>query len=196
MEPRTPDDFAAIQKYGSSILLTKEEIITIQKLRNASLLDEENSPVPLELREKDFKGIDFFPILGKYQFRLKFHKSESPEFVPISLSNGQKVDALRAGYFAFELEGKQIKLYAYKKHASDTEMFLPFKDKTSGKETYGAGRYLDLYGTPDDNYVLDFNLAYNPLCAFDEKKHDCPLPPAENWLMDVEIRAGEMRVKS
>jgi uncharacterized protein (DUF1684 family) len=196
MEPRTPDEFAAIQKYKSSIPLTREEIITLQKLRNASLLDEEKSPVPLELREKDFKGIDFFPIHGKYQLRLRFHKYASPEPVQISLSNGQKVDALRAGYFAFELEGKQIRLYAYKKHASDTEMFLPFKDETSGRETYGAGRYLDLYGTSDDNYVLDFNLAYNPLCAFDEKKYDCPLPPTENWLMNVEIRAGEMKLKS
>jgi len=196
MEPKTPDEFGAVQKYKSSIPLTRKEIITLQKLRNASLLDEANSPVPLELREKDFKGIDFFPIHGKYQLRLKFHKYTSPEPVQISLSNGQKVDALRAGYFAFELDGKQIRLHAYKKHESDTEMFLPFKDKTSGKETYGAGRYLDLYGTPDDTYVLDFNLAYNPLCAFDEKKYDCPLPPTENWLTDVEIRAGEMKLKS
>jgi uncharacterized protein (DUF1684 family) len=76
-------------------------------------------------------------------------------------------------------------------------MFLPFRDKTSGKETYGAGRYLDMYGTPDDNYVLDFNFAYNPLCPFDlfdERKYDCPLSPTENWLMTVEIRAGEMKV--
>src|SRR5712691_1715086 len=165
MEPRAPDEVAAIQKYRSSILLTKDEIVTIQKLRNASLLAEENSPVPVELRMKDFRGIYFFPIQGKYQLRLKLHKYENPEPVQISLSNGQKVDALRAGYFAFELEGKQIRLCAYKKRVSDTEMFLPFKDKTSGKETYGAGRYLDLYGTSNDNYVLDFNLAYNPLCA-------------------------------
>ena len=185
-----------IQKYRSSILLTREEIITLQKLRNTSLVDEEDSPVPLELRQKGFRGIDFFPILGKSRLRLKFHKYADPELVQILLSNGQKVDVLRAGYFAFELEGKQIRLCAYKKRVSDTEMFLPFKDQTSSKETYGAGRYLDLYGTSDDNYVLDFNLAYNPLCAFDEKKYDCPLPPAENWLMDVEIRAGEMKLKS
>ena len=194
MEPRTPDDFVAVQKYRSAILMTKEEILTLQKLRNASLLDKENSPVPVEMREKGFRGIDFFPIQGKYQFRLRFHKYESPEPVPIALSNGQKVDALRAGYFSFQMEERQIMLYAYKKRAGDTEMFLPFKDKTSGKETYGAGRYLDLYGS-DDHYVLDFNLAYNPLCAFDQEKYDCPLPPAENWLMDVEIRAGELKVE-
>ena len=154
------------------------------------------SSIPPESREKDFKGIDFFPIHKKYQFRLKFHKYPNPEPVPISLSNGQRVDAITAGYFSFELDGKQIKLHAYKKRLSDTEMFLPFKDKTSGEETYGAGRYLDLYGTPDDDYVLDFNLAYNPLCAFDERKYNCPLPPAENWLLDVEIRAGEMKFEN
>lgn len=195
MQPRTRDEIAAVQKYRSSILLTKDEIITIQKLRNVSLLTEESSPVPLEARQKGFRGLDFFPIDQRYQLRLKIHKFENPEPVQISLSNGAKVDALRAGYFAFELEGEKIKLYAYKKQVTDTEMFLPFRDKTSGKETYGAGRNLDLYGTADDNYVLDFNLAYNPLCAFDEKKYDCPLPPTENWIMDVEIRAGEMRFK-
>src|SRR5713101_7637335 len=161
MEPRTPNELAVVQKYKSSIPLTEEEITTLRRLRNDSLLDEKTSPVPLKLRGEDFRGIDFFPTQAKYQFRLKFHKYASPEPVPISLSNGQRVDAMRVGYFGFELDGNQIRLYAYKKRLGDTEMFLPFKDKTSGKETYGAGRCLDLYGTSDDNYILDFNLAYN-----------------------------------
>lgn len=195
MEPRTKDEIIAVQKYRSSSILTKDEIITIQKLRNTSLLAEESSPVPPEERRK-FSGIDFFPIDGKYQLRLKLHKYENPEPIQISLSNGEKVIALRAGYFIFDLEGKTVRLYVYNKRVSDTEMFLPFRDKTSGKETYGTGRYLDLYGTPEDNYVLDFNLAYNPLCAFGGNKYDCPLPPRENWLVDVEIRAGEMKIKN
>lgn len=193
MEPKTEEEIDAVSKYRSSATLTKEETKTIHRLRNASLLAGDSSPVPPEKRQK-FRGIDFFPIDPQYQQRLRLNRYGNPEPIQISLSNGEKVNALRAGYFVFELEGKKIKLFVYKKHANDTEMFLPFKDKTSGNETYGAGRYLDLYGTPDDdNFVLDFNLAYNPLCAFDEKKYDCPLPPAENWLSDVEIRAGEMK---
>ena len=195
MDPTTKDEISAVQKYRSSTPLTRDEIMTIQKLRNASLLSEKSSPVPPEERER-FRGLDFFPIDGRYQLRLKLQRYENPEPVQISLSNGEKVDALRAGYFNFELEGKTLTLYVYKKRPSDTELFLPFRDKTSGKETYGAGRYLDLFGTPEDNFVLDFNLAYNPLCAFGGKNFDCPLPPAENWLMDVEVRAGEMKFKN
>jgi uncharacterized protein (DUF1684 family) len=193
MEPRAEDEVTAVRKYKSSIILTRDEILTIQRLRNASLLSEKSSPIPLEVRERSFRGIEFFPIQEKYQLRLKLHKYEKPETIRISLSNGSEVEGLKAGYFSFELDGKKITLHAYKKHESDTEIFLPFRDETSGKETYGAGRYLDLYGTTDDQYVLDFNLAYNPLCAFDEEKFDCPLPPAENWLSNVEIRAGEMK---
>ena len=196
MEPKTPDEFAALQKYKRSILLSKDEITTLRKMKNSSLLSEKDSPVPLELRQKGFTGTDFFPILEKYQLRLKLQEYENPEPVQISLSNGQKMDALRAGYFAFELDGKKVRLHVYKKQVSDLELFLPFRDKTSGKETYGAGRYLNLYKSPDDSYVVDFNLAYNPLCAFDEKKYDCPLPPTENWLMDIEILAGEKKFKS
>lgn len=194
MDPTTQDEIRAVQKYRSSIPLTRDEIMTIQRLRNASLLSEQSSPVPPEERQ-NFRGLDFFPIDEKYQLRLKLRRYENPEPVQISLSNGERVGALRAGCFNFELEGKSLRLYVYKKRPSDTELFLPFRDKTSGKETYGAGRYLDLFGTSEDNFVLDFNLAYNPLCAFAEKNSDCPLPPPENWLMDLEVRAGEMKFK-
>ena len=195
MEPKTPDEFAALHKYRSSVVLTRDEIMTLQELRNTSLAGE-SSPIPLELRQKGFNRTRFFPINEKYQLRLKLHEYANPEPVEVSLSNGAKEDALRAGFFAFELEGKTVRLNVYKKQVSDAELFLPFRDKTSGKETYGAGRYLTLYRGSDDSYVLDFNLACCPLCAFDEKKYDCPLPPSENWLMDVEIRAGEMKFKS
>ncbi|NIR36327.1 MAG: DUF1684 domain-containing protein [Actinobacteria bacterium] len=67
--------------------------------------------------------------------------------------------------------------------------FLPFRDATSGSESYGAGRFLDIDGPLDGPVTIDFNLAYNPYCAYDES-YSCPLPPAENWLQ-VPIRAGE-----
>jgi uncharacterized protein len=191
MVPKTKEEIAAIQKYRSSILLTRDEILTLQNLRNTSLLTDEDSPVPLEARNKSFKGLRFFRIDEGYQFNLKM-KPENPDPIRISLSNGEKAEECRAGSFIFKLQGKMITLHAYK-HGNDAELFLPFRDKTSGSETYGAGRYLNLYPSLDGSYVLDFNLAYNPMCAFDEKKYSCPLPPAENWLMNIEIRAGEMR---
>jgi len=68
-------------------------------------------------------------------------------------------------------------------------LFLPFRDATSGVETYGAGRYLDVDPEPAGTVVVDFNMAYNPFCAYDDAS-SCALPPYENWL-PVPIRAGE-----
>ena len=68
-------------------------------------------------------------------------------------------------------------------------LFLPFKDLTNGKETYGGGRFMDILIPDTDKIILDFNKAYNPYCAFSHR-YSCPLPPFENWLK-TEIPAGE-----
>lgn len=86
-------------------------------------------------------------------------------------------------------------MYAFK--AADDPvaqaLFVPFVDETSGKETYGSGRYLDLEQARGDDYVLDFNMAYNPYCAYNDD-YVCPIPPRENKL-PIEIRAGEKTYK-
>ncbi len=175
--------------------MNPEEIIAIQSRRTDFLVNSERSPVPVQARQKGFKGLDYFPIDRKYQLRLTLRKYENPARVPIALSNGTNVEALRVGYLAFDLEGRSLTLHVYKKSEEDSEVFLPFRDKSSGHETYGAGRYVDVQTDPSDNScVLDFNLSYNPLCAIGTGNFDCPLPPSENWL-DVEIRAGEMKYK-
>ena len=74
-------------------------------------------------------------------------------------------------------------------HHEDRSLFVPFRDATSGKETYGAARYLDIEERQADDYVIDSNLAYNPYCAYSDD-YVCPFPPQENWLT-VPIRAGE-----
>lgn len=93
----------------------------------------------------------------------------------------------RFGVAQFQVDGvaAQVTLYA---SAGSHELFLPFPDMTSGKETYGAGRYLDLHAHGDE-VVVDFNYAYYPNCAYNPD-WNCPLPPAENWLK-VAIGAGE-----
>jgi len=95
----------------------------------------------------------------------------------------------RAGVVRFEVEGEPTAVTLF---ASDdsTDLFVPFRDATSGKETYGAGRYLDVEPAGPDGVVeLDFNVAYNPYCAYNPE-YSCPIPPGENWLA-VPIRAGE-----
>ena len=90
----------------------------------------------------------------------------------------------------FELGGEPRQLTAYTFDGGDGEsLFVPFLDATSGTETYGAGRYLDLEPEDDGTYSLDFNLAYHPSCVYDAI-YSCPLTPAENRL-PVRIEAGE-----
>jgi hypothetical protein len=91
------------------------------------------------------------------------------------------------------VDGDEVTIQAYKADPDDDRLWVPFRDATSGEETYGAGRYLDLeadtHRTDDGRWILDFNEAYNPTCAYSDR-YECPLPPTENWL-DVRIEAGE-----
>lgn len=98
---------------------------------------------------------------------------------------------LRYGQFHFTVDGKECVLTAYQSADHPEHLFLPFKDATNGTETYGAGRYIDVSAQPDASvhYVIDFNLAYNPYCAYNPA-YSCPVVPRENFLT-VPIRAGE-----
>jgi hypothetical protein len=90
------------------------------------------------------------------------------------------------------LNGKEHVLGIYKSILSDI-LFIPFKDRTNGKETYDGGRYIDAEILPGYKMVLDFNMAYHPSCAYNEK-FICVLPPRENML-EIEIRVGEKNYK-
>ena len=109
----------------------------------------------------------------------------------MTTSKGTRQQFHRLGYFEFDIEGRMVNLQAYKSAERESdELFIPFRDGTSGKESYAAARYLDIEEKADNNYVIDFNYAYNPYCAYSED-YVCPLPPKENWL-DVKILAGEV----
>ena len=92
------------------------------------------------------------------------------------------------------MENTLCKLIAFKPIENEVEgsLFLPFRDRTSGKESYPAARYLDIREEKGLEYTLDFNLAYNPYCAYSDD-YVCPLSPPENSLR-IEIRAGEKRL--
>jgi uncharacterized protein (DUF1684 family) len=96
----------------------------------------------------------------------------------------------RVGVLEFTLHGQPLRLSAFVEVGQrDDRLFVPFTDLTSGKETYQAGRYLDISRSATGVYVVDFNLAYNPYCYYNPT-YDCPYPPKENRLQ-VAIRAGE-----
>jgi hypothetical protein len=110
----------------------------------------------------------------------------------VATSSGSRQLFSRVGCFDLALGGTQVRIHAYQSaEHDDPSLFLPFRDATSGKESYGAARYVDLKVEHDDEYAVDFNYAYNPYCAYSED-YTCPLPPQENWL-SVAIRAGERK---
>ena len=151
-----------------------------------------DSPVPHAERH-GFAGVPYFPVdeaLRLEGLRLEPYSGSEPVTFQIPTSGGQLRDAERAGVFRFTRSGNKLALTGYRFAAGGHEsVFVPFLDLTSGTETYGAGRYLDVYADEDGSYVLDFNLAYHPSCVYDPR-FSCPLTPAENRL-PLRIEAGE-----
>ncbi len=141
-----------------------------------------------------FDGLRYFPPDLGYRFeglRAEPYSGQGTADFTMQTSDGQPRRARRIATLRFELGGRPLALHAYGFADSDEgSLFIPFTDATSGQETYGAGRYLDLEPEDDGSYTLDFNLAYHPLCAY-SPYFSCPLPPAENRL-PVRIEAGEM----
>ena len=150
-----------------------------------------HSPIPYEKR-KDFKGLNYFPPDPAYRFELEFHEHDKKEELTMRTSTGDKQHYLRWGEFRFKIGDADCVLQAYKADRKEEGLFVPFRDATSDKETYGAGRYLHIgfYDKlPDGKWVIDFNMAYNPYCAY-TVGFSCPFTPPENWL-EVPIIAGE-----
>jgi uncharacterized protein (DUF1684 family) len=150
------------------------------------------SPLP-ESERAAFTGLPYYPVDEALAFEdrvLEPYTGDEPSNFQIPTSDGQLRPAHRAGVLRFELDGEPRQLTAYTFDGGDGEsLFVPFLDQTSGTETYGAGRYLDLEPEADGTYALDFNLAYHPSCVYDVK-FSCPLTPAENRL-PLRIEAGE-----
>jgi uncharacterized protein (DUF1684 family) len=150
------------------------------------------SPIPVADRD-EFGGLPYYAVDPSLRFddlALQPYAGDEPVRFEIPTSDGRLRPAERAGVFRFDLEGAERTLTAYTFAGGDGEsLFVPFLDVTSGNETYGAGRYMDIEPEEDGTYSLDVNLAYHPSCVYDPK-FSCPLTPPENRL-SVPIRAGE-----
>ncbi len=142
--------------------------------------------------QRTFAGLDFFPVDPGFRIVVPALDATDDDGAPFQMqtSDDRERTARRVGRLHFTLCGVEHSLVAYKLEGSPPgSLFVPFLDATSGHETYGAGRYLDLEPEPDGALVIDFNLAYSPYCAF-SPRYSCPLTPAENRL-PVRIDAGE-----
>ncbi|AZQ15045.1 DUF1684 domain-containing protein [Halorubrum sp. PV6] len=151
------------------------------------------SPIPPERRD-GFEGLDYFEPDPDYRVEATVTVHDDPEPVEMETTASNPVRYLRIVTFAFEVDGEEHALAGYRQAGEEGAIFVPFRDKTTGQQTYHNGRYMEL--EPDeavadgDAVTVDFNLAYNPFCAYSET-FSCPLPPEENWL-EIVVPAGEM----
>ncbi len=147
---------------------------------------------PLRRPGAEVRSLSYFPVDRRYRVVVPRLRRPPPNDRPVVLdtSDGQQRLARRVAFLDFDLHGQRLTLAGFSLGArSPSSLFVPFADATSGSETYGSGRYLDLELGPDGAVVLDFNLAYHPYCAY-STGYSCPLTPAENRL-PVPILAGE-----
>jgi hypothetical protein len=166
-----------------------------QKL-NASYKDASKSP--LKKKDlKDFKGLDFFPIDSSFIVTAKLVKTENAPTFQMATTTDRKPLYKEYGVLKFNLKGQDLQLTIYQSQDDLRDekykdyLFLPFTDNTSGEESYGGGRYMDVLTTDeksDGTIVLNFNNTYNPYCAYNDR-YSCPLTPRKNHL-DVDIKAG------
>jgi len=154
---------------------------------------------PLDWQQKQaFTAIEYYAENEELILDVEVERfSEDEPLIEMTTNTGDIRPYRRWGKFSFNVDGEEATLVIYS-DAHGHEFFIPFRDSTNGKETYGAGRYMDnqrpgLRRLAGNNFEIDFNYAYNPYCAYNEG-YSCPLPPRENWL-SVPIRAGEKNFK-
>ena len=148
---------------------------------------------PQSPRFAQFKGLRYFPVDLSYRLWVSLKPNPRPDTMVIVSTRGSQRRAVAAGWFEFRLGGKKWRLEATRllePGVGENDFSVFFRDATTGKETYEVGRYLEPVRQADGRYVLDFNNAYNPACAFSDH-YNCPIPPRGNTLR-VAVRAGEM----
>jgi uncharacterized protein len=155
-----------------------------------------NADSPLtEEQKNNFAKLSFYPILPEFKVRAKMIPVENPQMIVLPLSDGTEEKYLKHSFAEFELNGKSHRLLLLQaaKEIDRRNFFLAFADLTSGTETYGGGRYINLRQDGKKSITIDFNLAYNPYCAYNPD-FACPLPPKEN-ILPIEIPVGEKDYK-
>ena len=189
------DDRPAAQAVLNADTSGKAEVVSLGPLRMHVI--ERGGRRAIRLKDmnaearRTFTGLHWFPVDERYRVTARFvpYKELKPLSVPNILGQVEKMPS--PGYVVFTLDGQEHRIEGVFETPGATELFFIFKDATSGKETYPAGRFLYAALPKDGQVVLDFNRAYNPPCAFTAFA-TCPLPPRENWLAG-RVTAGGLR---
>lgn len=172
----------------------EEKLKAFREKKDRFFKQDFQSPLK-EADRKRFKGLICYPINIKYAMVGTIERypiDPKPIYINLPTSKGKEKKYVKYGTVRFKWEGKVYVLEIYRPLGGG-ELFLPFKDKTSGEETYPEGRYLYIEPMPGGKVLIDFNRAHNPFCQYNEK-YICPFAPKENWL-DIPIHAGEKRFR-
>ncbi|HET6404006.1 MAG TPA: DUF1684 domain-containing protein [Candidatus Thermoplasmatota archaeon] len=169
----------------------QDEVEEERRWREALYLGDE-TPLSREARAR-FQGLRWWPLDPRFRVeRVRLVRHRAPLPGRLAATGPDAVELLEVGSLSFALGGTPCRLLVYEPAPGEADqpyLLVPFRDATSGNETYGAGRYLDLEPHPEDAYALDFNRAYHPYCAYDDA-WSCALPPPENRL-PLRVEAGE-----
>jgi uncharacterized protein (DUF1684 family) len=174
-----------------------EELETHRQEKDQFFAEHPQSPLPNDVKA-NFDGLNYYNPDSDYRVMATVTPVESEDTFEMEMTAGEPLSYVRVATLSFEFAGEDRELYAYEQAGDESgeTLFVPFRDKTSGAETYGAGRYIELHPEEPDTLLssggevpLDFNLAYAPFCAYNDA-FACPIPPAENTL-SMSVEAGE-----
>jgi uncharacterized protein (DUF1684 family) len=160
-----------------------------RRLKDRFMAEHPESPF-LDNHVAGFDGLRYFPPNPRFRVPAVLERIDPPQYAYLRTNRDNQSEMRLVGHVRFTLGGRELRLKVY--HASgsaSTSVFIPFRDQTSGLESYGPGRYLTVELTETDELELDFNRCFNPYCAYTDA-YECGFPPAENDL-PIPIRAGE-----
>lgn len=171
------------------------ELVEFRREKDLFFATSPQSPLPHAQRHEHESGLTYYPPDPAFRVPAQVVLLAQPEVVQMGTSTGDIRPQVRYAELRFRIGDQDVSLFGFtdphEHHAH--ELFVPFRDATSGRDTYGAGRYLEVelehHAGGEHTATIDFNLAYNPYCAY-SPDYSCPLPPAENTL-PVAITAGE-----
>ena len=172
----------------------QQDLIMERQSKDSSFLIEKETPFSVE-QIASFSGLKYYPITEDFIFKASLVPFDEEQIIKLKTSTERLPEYIVYGYVFFEYKGAEKRLTAYQsvKHQHDSLyndlLFLPFTDNNSTITTYGGGRYVDFKIPEGEIFILDFNKAYNPYCAYNHK-WSCVIPPRENTL-DFAVDAGE-----
>lgn len=175
------------------------DVVAFRDGRDKEFRDRSTSP----LKAGDvaaFDGLRYFPADPGFRVTAELTRTEDEKYFQMPMSSGTSRRFVKYGILSFKLAGKPYTLSVYQPETRARRpeyadlLFIPFRDQTNGTETYGAGRYIDIRAPKGSQVTLDFNLAYNPNCAYGSTEYSCPVPPRANFL-GLRVTAGELGYK-